>query len=96
MYSQYQTRARGRVHIPQATITLCKYSRTCAIQGRRNRGATGARAPLSLQQVVVNKLLNLTISLSVESDNTQLLHTLLELTSGVRYLNNSNISLTVN
>ena len=57
-------------------------------------GARGARAPLSLKQAVVNKLLILTTSLSVESDNAQLLHTLLvlecELTSGVCYLDNSN------
>ena len=56
--------------------------------------------PLSLQQVVVNKLLSLTTSLSAESDNAQLLQMLLvlerELTSGVRYLDNSNISLMVN
>ena len=65
-------------------------------QGHRNRG--GHRG--QLQQAVVNKLLSLTTSLSVESDNAQLLHMLLvlehELTSGVRYLDNSNISLTVN
>ena len=63
-------------------------------------GATGARAPLSLQQAVVNKLVSLTTSLLVESDNAQLLQTLLvlecELTSGVHYLDNSIISLTVN
>ena len=71
-------------------------------------GATGARAlpslqhkgqgPPSLQRTVVNKLLSLTTSLLVESDNIQLLHTLLEheLTSGVRYLDNFNISLVVN
>ena len=51
----------------------------------------GARALLSLQQVVVDKLL----SLSVKSDNAQLLQMLLvlecELTSGVCYLDNSNI-----
>jgi len=45
-------------------------------------------------------LLSLTISLSVESDNAQLLYMLLvlehELTSGVRYLDDSNIALTVN
>ena len=56
--------------------------------------------PLCLQQVVVNKLLSLTTSLSAESDNAQLLQMLLvlerELTSGVRYLDNSNISLMVN
>ena len=34
-------------------------------------GATGARAPLSLQQAVVNKLLSLTTSRSVEPDNAQ-------------------------
>ena len=43
--------------------------------------------PLSLQQAIVNKLLSLTTSLLVESDNAQLLHTLLvlecELVSGV-------------
>ena len=37
------------------------------------------RAPLSLQQPVVNKLLSLTTSLSVKSDNAQLLHMLLVL-----------------
>jgi len=46
------------------------------------------------------KLLSLTTSLSVESDNAQLLHMLLvlerELISGVYYLDNSNISLMVN
>ena len=51
-------------------------------------GAKGARAPpslqhrgegpLTLQQTAVNKLLSPTTSLSVESQNTQLLHTLLE------------------
>jgi len=45
-------------------------------------------------------LLSLTTSLSVESDNAQQLLLLLvlkrELTSGVHYLDNSNISLTVN
>ena len=64
-------------------MQVAQYSRTCAIQGRRNRGATGARAPLSLQQVVVNKLLNLTTSLLVESDNAQLLHTLLVLNTSI-------------
>ena len=39
-------------------------------------GATGARAPFSILQAVVNKLLSLTTSLSVESDNAQFLHTL--------------------
>jgi len=60
----------------------------------------GDRAPLSLQQAVVNKLLSLTTSLLAKSDNAQLLQTLLvlecELTSGVRYLDISNISLMVN
>jgi len=45
-------------------------------------------------------LLSLTTILSVESDNTQQLHMLLVfkrgLTSGQHYLDNSNISLTVN
>ena len=50
------------------------------LQGRRNRGGGGhgARPPPSLPQTVANKLLSLTTSLSVESQNTQLLHTLLE------------------
>jgi len=54
--------------------------------GGGHRGQT----PLNLQQAVVNKLLSLTTSLSVESHNAQLLRTLLvlkcELTSGVRYV----------
>ena len=58
------------------------------------------QGPLSLQQAVVHIFVSLITSLSVESDNAQLLHTLLvldhELTSGVCYLDNSNISLTVN
>jgi len=45
-------------------------------------------------------MLSLTTSLLVKSDNAQLLQTLLvlecELTSGVHYLDNSIISLTVN
>ena len=68
-------------------------------RGIRTGGATGARAPFSIHQVVVNKLLSLTTSLSVESDNAQQLHTLLVLErelNGTRYLDNSNISLTVN
>ena len=61
--------------------------------------ATGARAPFSIHQAVVNKLLSLTTSLPVESDNAQLLHTLLVLEcelNGMCYFDNSNISLTVN
>ena len=50
-------------------LTLITYSKVC--HGYRNRGSTGARAPLSLQQAVVNKLLSVTTSLSVESDNAQ-------------------------
>ena len=60
----------------------------------------GMGGGLSLQQAIVNKLLSLTTSLFAESENAQLLQTLLvlerELTSGVRYLDNSNISLMVN
>ena len=55
--------------------------------------ATGSSTRFSLQQAVVNKLLRLITSLSVESDNGQLLHALLMLervlTSGVRCLDNS-------
>ena len=67
-------------------------------QGCRNRGAIGARAPFSIHQAVVNKLLSLT-SLSVESDDAQLLHTLLVLEcelNSMRYFDNSNISLMAN
>ena len=62
------------------------------VQGCRNRGSTGARAPPSLQhrgeappslqQTAVNKLVSPTTSLLVESQNTQLLHTLLECRPG--------------
>ena len=53
--------------------------------GRVGGGGARGQGPPSLPQTVVNKLLSLTTSLSVESQNTQLLHTLLERRHGQHY-----------
>ena len=55
-------------------VELDKYG-TMHLRGVGIWGATWARAPLSLQKVVVNKLPSLKTSLSVELNNTQLRHT---------------------